>query len=148
MNTILIILNSTSLGDTIGVMPCIEKFISNTTDNVLVKTNPRYNFLFSNSYPMVKFFEEGMEFDKQITLDYNFNLPLQTGFANQLGFMDWEYVQPKVDVPDTWTSKVLVNLVQRRMIKLTTVMDAPAVVAVDKKVAKPRVVKESKRKNS
>jgi hypothetical protein len=54
----------------------------------------------------------------------------------------------KVDVPDTWTSKVLVNLVQRRMIKLTTVMDAPAVVAVDKKVAKPRVVKESKRNNS
>ena len=101
MNTTLIILNSTSLGDTIGVMPCIEKFILNTTDNVLVKTNPRYNFLFSKSYPMVKFFEEGMEFDKQITLDYNFNLPLQTGFANQLGFMDWEYVQPKVDVPDS-----------------------------------------------
>lgn len=101
MNTTLIILNSTSLGDTIGVMPCIEKFISNTTDNVLVKTNPRYNFLFTKSYPMVKFFEEGMEFDKQITLDYNFNLPLQTGFANQLGFMDWEYVQPKVDIPES-----------------------------------------------
>jgi autotransporter strand-loop-strand O-heptosyltransferase len=101
MNTILIILNSTSLGDTIGVMPCIEKFISNTTDNVLVKTNPRYNSLFTKSYPMVKFFEEGMFFDKQISLDYNFNLPLQTGFANQLGFMDWEYVQPKVDVPDS-----------------------------------------------
>jgi autotransporter strand-loop-strand O-heptosyltransferase len=101
MNTILIILNSTSLGDTIGVMPCIEKFISNTTDNVLVKTNPRYNFLFTKSYPMVKFFEEGMFFDKQITLDYNFNLPLQTGFANQLGFMDWEYVQPKVDIPES-----------------------------------------------
>ena len=101
MNTTLIILNSTSLGDTIGVMPCIEKFILNTTDNVLVKTNPRYNFLFSKSYPMVKFFEEGMKFDKQITLDYNFNLPLQTGFANQLGFMDWEYVQPKVDAPDS-----------------------------------------------
>ena len=101
MNTILIILNSTSLGDTIGVMPCIEKYISNTSDNVLVKTNPRYNSLFTKSYPMVKFFEEGMEFDKQITIDYNFNLPLQTGFANQLGFMDWEYVQPKVDVPDS-----------------------------------------------
>ena len=46
---------------------------------------------------MVKFYEEGMEYDKKIDLKYNFNLPLQTGFANQLGFMDWEYVQPKVD---------------------------------------------------
>ena len=101
MNTILITLNSNSLGDTIGVMPCIEKFISNTTDNVLFKINPRYHFLFSKSYPMVKFYEEGMVFNKQITLDYNFNLPLQTGFANQLGFMDWGYIQPKVDIPES-----------------------------------------------
>lgn len=99
MNTILIILNSTSLGDTIGVMPCIEKFISNTEDNVLLKINPIYNFLFTNSYPTIKFYEEGMDFDKQIELNYTFNLPLQTGFANQLGFMNWKYIQPKIDIP-------------------------------------------------
>ena len=46
---------------------------------------------------MVKFFEEGVSFDKEIKIEYDFTLPLQTGFANQLGFMDWKYVQPKVD---------------------------------------------------
>jgi autotransporter strand-loop-strand O-heptosyltransferase len=98
MKTILINLKSSSLGDTIGIMPCLEKFISNTTDNVYLKSNPRFNSLFTKSYPMVKFFEEGLNYDKTIDLDYNFNLPLQTGFAQQLGFLDWKYVQPKVDI--------------------------------------------------
>jgi autotransporter strand-loop-strand O-heptosyltransferase len=101
MKTILINLKSSSLGDTIGVMPCVEKFISNTNDNVLIKSNPRYNSLFLKSYPSVNFYTDGTHYDKQIDLDYNFNLPLQTGFANQLGFMDWEYIQPKVDVPES-----------------------------------------------
>ena len=90
MKTILINLKSNSLGDTIGIMPCIEKFILNTSDDVYLKSNPRFNSLFTKSYPMVKFFEEGMSYDKTIDLDYNFNLPLQTGFAHQLGFIDWK----------------------------------------------------------
>jgi autotransporter strand-loop-strand O-heptosyltransferase len=98
MKKILINLDSESLGDTIGVMPCIEKFISNTTDNVYLKSNSRFNSFFTKSYPTVKFFEEGINYDKTIDLEYNFNLPLQTGFAHQLGFMDWEYIQPKIDI--------------------------------------------------
>jgi autotransporter strand-loop-strand O-heptosyltransferase len=97
MKTILINLKSNSLGDTIGAMPCIEKFISNTNDVVLLKSNLRFKSLFVNSYPNVKFFEEGMTYDKVIDLEYNFNLPLQTGFARQLGFMNWTYIRPKVD---------------------------------------------------
>jgi autotransporter strand-loop-strand O-heptosyltransferase len=98
MKTILINLKSNSLGDTIGVMPCIEKFISNTNDRVLFKSNPRFKSLFSKSYPTVIFFEDDMSYDKVIDLEYNFNLPLQTGFAQQLGFMDWIYIRPKVDI--------------------------------------------------
>jgi autotransporter strand-loop-strand O-heptosyltransferase len=98
MKTILINLKSNSLGDTIGIMPCLEKFISNTTDNVYLKSNSRFNSFFTKSYPTVKFFEEGINYDKTIDLEYNFNLPLQTGFAHQLGFMDWEYIQPKIDI--------------------------------------------------
>jgi len=98
MKTILINLKSNSLGDTIGVMPCIEKFVSNTNDVVLLKSNLRFKSLFVNSYPNVKFFEEGMTYDKVIDLEYNFNLPLQTGFARQLGFMNWTYIRPKVDI--------------------------------------------------
>lgn len=100
MKKILINLYSNSMGDTIGIMPCLEKFISNTTDTVYLKSNPRFNFLFTKSYPMVKFFEEGILFDKEINIEYDFTLPLQTGFAKQLGFMDWKYVQPKVDITE------------------------------------------------
>jgi hypothetical protein len=96
MKTVIIHLKSNSLGDTIAVMPCIEYYISKNNDNVYVKSNPRYNFLFKDSYPNIKFFEDGMTYDKVIELDYNFNLPLQTGFANQLGFFNWDYIRPKV----------------------------------------------------
>ena len=98
MKTILIQLNSNSLGDTIAIMPCVEYFMSKNTDNVLVKSNPRYNLLFKESYPNIKFYEEGMSYDKKIELNYNFNLPLQTGFAQQLGYINWTYIRPKVDV--------------------------------------------------
>jgi len=97
MRTILIQVNSNSLGDTIAIMPCVEYYISKTSDSVLVKSNSRYNSLFKESYPNIKFFEEGMLYDKKIELNYNFNLPLQTGFAEQLGFFNWEYIRPKVD---------------------------------------------------
>ena len=101
MKNILVNLYSRSLGDTIGIMPCLEKFISNTSDNVYLKSNPRFNYLFQNSYPMVKFFDEELTYDKEIEIKYDFTIPLQTGFARQLGFLDWQYVQPKVDVIDT-----------------------------------------------
>ena len=54
MRTILIQLNSNSLGDTIAIMPCVEYFMSKNIDNVLVKSNPRYNSLFKESYPNIK----------------------------------------------------------------------------------------------
>jgi autotransporter strand-loop-strand O-heptosyltransferase len=100
MRTILIQVNSNSLGDTIAIMPCVEHYMSKTNDNVLVKSNPRYNSLFKESYPNIEFFEDGMSYDKKIELNYNFNLPLQTGFAQQLGFFNWEYIKPKVDIPN------------------------------------------------
>lgn len=100
MSTILITINSTSLGDTIGVMPCIEKFIETTQDKVLVRGNPQHYSLFSKSYPSIIFYENGMSFDKSLKLEYDFNSPLQTGFAKQLGFQDWTYIRPRVDLPD------------------------------------------------
>lgn len=98
MKTTLIQLNSHSLGDTIAVMPCIEFFMSIHKDNILVKSNPKYNPIFKESYPKIQFFGDGMLFDKKIELNYDFNLPLQTGFAKQLGFFDWKYIQPKIDL--------------------------------------------------
>jgi len=97
MSTVLIHLKSNSLGDTIAIMPCFEHYMLKNNDSVFVKSNPRYNSLFKESYPNIKFFEDGMYYDKKIELNYNFNLPLQTGFANQLGFFDWDYIKPKID---------------------------------------------------
>lgn len=96
MKTILIQLNSNSLGDTIGIMPCVEKFITTTSDNIILKSNPRFNSLFTDTYPNIKFYNDGMSFDKKIEVNYDFTKPLQTGFAEQLGFHNWEYVRPKV----------------------------------------------------
>ena len=96
MKTVLIQLNSNSLGDTIGVMPCVEKFMSTTTDKVLLKVNPRFINLFTETYPSIQYYSEGMLFDKKIELDYDFTQPLQTGFAKQLGFHNWEYIRPQV----------------------------------------------------
>ena len=70
MRTILIQLNSNSLGDTIAIMPCVEYFMSKNIDNVLVKSNPRYNSLFKESYPNIKFYEEDFSpknIDKSLT---------------------------------------------------------------------------------
>jgi len=98
MKTVLIELISNSLGDTIAIMPCVEYFMFKTEDTVLLKINPRYHFLFVNSYPTIRFYQNNEPFDKKIQLHYNFNLSLQTGFAQQLGYMDWTYIRPKVDV--------------------------------------------------
>lgn len=97
MKTILIRLLSNSLGDTIGTIPCVNHFIEQTNDNVLLQINKNFEFLFRNSYPKIKYFVDGMEYDKKIDLIYDHVKPLQTGYANQLGFMNWSYLRPKVD---------------------------------------------------
>jgi len=97
MKTILIKLLSNSLGDTIAIMPCVDYFIERSSDNVLLQINKNFEFLFRNSFPKIKYFSEDMNFDKKIDLVYNHTKPLQTGYANQLGFIDWSYIRPKVD---------------------------------------------------
>jgi autotransporter strand-loop-strand O-heptosyltransferase len=95
MKTILVQLNSNSLGDTIGSIPCVDKFMTTTTDKVIFKINPKFIELFTESYPNIQFYEDGLSYDKKIDLVYDFTKPLQTGFANQLGFFDWEYIRPR-----------------------------------------------------
>lgn len=97
MKTILIDSVSNSLGDTIGLMPCVEHFINKTQDQILLKIPTNFHKLFTRSYPNIKFYQEGMSYDKSLKLIYDFNKPLQTGYANQLGFFDWNYVRPKID---------------------------------------------------
>lgn len=92
----LIKLNSKSLGDTIAIMPVIDEFIK-IHDDVLVEINPYFEKFFTNSYPKIRYYREHMSFSKMIHIVYDFTKPMQQGFAEQLGFMNWEYKRPKVD---------------------------------------------------
>ena len=96
MSDILINLLSKSLGDTIALMPVVEEFQKNN-NNVLVSVNPNFHKLFFESYPNIKFYNEGMSYGKKIDVGFNFSKPMQHGFAEQLGFMEWNYIRPKVD---------------------------------------------------
>jgi autotransporter strand-loop-strand O-heptosyltransferase len=97
MSKILVELLSNSMGDTIGAMPCINKFCE-INPNVVVRINPFFEKFFKNSFPNIVFYKEGMDCSKHLKIDYDFTKPLQSGFAEQLGFMDWEYIRPKIDV--------------------------------------------------
>lgn len=96
MSNILVNLLSKSLGDIIALMPVVEEF-QKINNNVLVSANPNFHKLFFNSYPNVKFYNEGMSYGKKIDIDFDFTMPMQHGFAKQLGFMEWNYIRPKVD---------------------------------------------------
>lgn len=96
MSVILVDLNSNSLGDTIGAMPCIDEFRKNH-NNIIVKINNRFEYLFGESFPEIIYFREGMKWDKEVKIDHKFNKPLQTVIAEELGFFDWKYKRPKVD---------------------------------------------------
>lgn len=91
-------MNSTSLGDTISIMPCVENYMSKTDDKVLLKINKSFEWMFEKSYPEINFFREGTPFDEKIELKYNFNVPLQDGYAEQLGLFNWKYIRPNLDL--------------------------------------------------
>lgn len=96
MSTVLVEMLSNSMGDTIGAMPCIDEF-RKKNDKILVRVNPFFERFLTKSYPEIIFFKEGMSYDKSIKIGYDFTRPLQSGFAKQLGFIDWKYIRPKVD---------------------------------------------------
>jgi len=99
MSTILLNLNSNSLGDTIAFMPCANEFIKVYEEKVIVKIKPFFQSLFKESYPNITYYQEGDEYDKEVKVDYDFNKNIQQGFAEQMGFHNWSYIRPKIDKP-------------------------------------------------
>lgn len=100
MKTVLIKIITHSLGDIIGAMPVIEQFRQDNSCNVVVDCNKAFQFMFKKSYPDIKFLQDDIRYDDYKEIDYDFNSPLQTGFAKQLGYHNWKYIRPKVDIPD------------------------------------------------
>ena len=96
---------SVGLGDVIATMPYIEKFRETQNFDIYVKLkNDSIGELFKETYPNVKFMKnnEFIECDKSIGLhQLTWSLPIQQIFAQQLGFLNAEYIKPKVDDVNT-----------------------------------------------
>ena len=95
---VLIKILSNALGDTICALPYIEKYRQLHEVEVYVKLNPRFNFMFEKTYPKLKFTDTEKGFNQIIPIDYVFSKNIQEGFANHLGFDNYEYIRPKVSI--------------------------------------------------
>jgi autotransporter strand-loop-strand O-heptosyltransferase len=99
MRKLLFNLDSDSLGDTICIMPCIDYLTEKSNDEIHIRIKPFFQTLFKESYPNVKYFDENISYDKEVIIYYDHTKPMQTGFAEQMGIMDWKYIRPKIDLP-------------------------------------------------
>jgi autotransporter strand-loop-strand O-heptosyltransferase len=99
MSKTLLFLESYSLGDTVGTLPYIEKFVqTNPEDEIIVQIQDWLIPFFENVYPSVNFVgkNEIISHDKLLSLGYLFDKSLQQGYAQQLGFFDAPYIKPKI----------------------------------------------------
>ena len=102
MKKTLIKVKSRSLGDTVAALPYINKFQENLPlQQVHVNISDKLIELFKPVYPALAFSPSHSteSFDRVIELDYNFNKPIQAGYAEQLGFANAEYIRPKISIP-------------------------------------------------
>lgn len=84
-----------SLGDTIGGMPAVSAYQNREKCDVYVDC--AWPQLFNQSYHNLKFNYSNVTFDKIIEINYHFDLPLQEGFARDLGFTVWSYIRPVIN---------------------------------------------------
>jgi autotransporter strand-loop-strand O-heptosyltransferase len=91
-----IILNTSSLGDTIGAVAQVNKYQKITNYEVNFCINDAYKCLFENSYPNIKFNSYNFEYDEQKKINFYFDRPLQKGFSDDLG-MDYEELETNID---------------------------------------------------
>ena len=99
MKKILFDLKSSSLGDTICIMPCIDYLNEKSEDEVYIKIKPFFQTLFKESYPNIKYYSDDILYDKKVDIHYDFRKPMQSSFAEQMGLINWSYVRPKIDLP-------------------------------------------------
>jgi autotransporter strand-loop-strand O-heptosyltransferase len=103
MSKILIFVESFSIGDTVGALPYIEKYVlNNKMDEIHVSINDWLIPFFKEPYSSIHFVGKNSSeiYDKILPLVYQFHKPLQQGYAEQLGFINGEYLRPKVLIPE------------------------------------------------
>jgi autotransporter strand-loop-strand O-heptosyltransferase len=103
MKNTLVIVRSHSLGDTVAALPYINKFQQiNSSDRIHVQIAKWLVPYFETVYPNLIFSNESEpeSFDQIFALAYNFNKPIQEGYAKQLGFTEAPYIRPTILKPN------------------------------------------------
>ena len=103
MRKILIEAKNLSIGDTVASMPYISKFQEvNSEDKIIVLIREGLVSHFQPVYSNLEYVKEDSNeiFDKVIHLRYNYNKPIQVGYAEQMGFINPPYIRPNISIPD------------------------------------------------
>ena len=102
MKKILVSIKSLSIGDTVAAIPYINKFQEVNNDSIYVSISDWLIPYFETIYPNLKFIGKNSNeiFDKTLFLDYDFNKPIQQGYAEQLGFINAPYIRPNILIPN------------------------------------------------
>ena len=95
---VLVKITSSSLGDTIAAIPYIDKYRIDNNCSVSVKMNQKYVNIIKDSYSNLNYVNNESGFDDIIPVNYNFYSRLQEGFALDLGYTNWEYLKPKLNI--------------------------------------------------
>lgn len=95
---VLVKLYSRSIGDTVAIMPWLERYRQDHECELWLSANVAFAELFVKSFPEIRFTEDdGGDWDRVVDVHYNFHKPLQQGMAEQLGYENPEYIRPTVD---------------------------------------------------
>lgn len=103
MRKILVFIESFSIGDTVAAIPYVNKFVeTNPDDTIYVRINDWLIPFFESVYTDLKFVGRNPNdtYDNILALKYDFNKSIQQGYAEQLGFIDAEYIRPKILIPE------------------------------------------------
>lgn len=95
---VLVKLYSRSIGDTVAIMPWLERYRQEHECELWLWANTALAQLFVKSFPEIRFTEdETGPWDRVVDVHYNFHKPVQQGMAEQLGYENPEYLRPKID---------------------------------------------------
>lgn len=95
-----IFLESRSIGDNVAAIPYLDMYRDGSNE-IYVSINDNLIQYFEKEYPTTRFIgrNSDIHFDEIYGLVYNFNKPIQEGYALQLGFDPAPYIRPRMSFP-------------------------------------------------
>ncbi len=92
-------LTTHALGDTIAFMPVVEKFAKSFIYPLHVGINKNLKPLFEGLYGNIILVDntEWEETENTLFIHYKFDKPIQEGYAEQFGIVDFKYIRPRIN---------------------------------------------------